>query len=149
GAAPILFATYPKLAGIDPNNTIFNIVFFITIISLLVQGTTVSSMAEVLGVSAASPEEGFDIDLPEDIKASLTEVEVNEDNTEGKTLREISLPEKTLIMMIRREGHYIIPNGNTVLQKGDRLLLISEEAQQHTPEIKRSGKFALLRRFIK
>ena len=92
---------------------------------------------------------GFSFHLPEDIKASLTEVEVNEDNTEGKTLREISLPEKTLIMMIRREGHYIIPNGNTVLQKGDRLLLISEEAQQHTPEIKRSGKFALLRRFIK
>ena len=147
GAAPILFATYPKLAGIDPNNTIFNIVFFITIISLLVQGTTVSSMAEVLGVSAASPEEGFDIDLPEDIKASLTEVEVTQDNNEGKTLREISLPEKTLIMMIRREGHYIIPNGNTVLQKGDRLLLISEEAQQHTPEIKRKGRFALWQHF--
>ena len=149
GAAPILFATYPKLAGIDPNNHIFNIVFFITIISLLVQGTTVSSMAEVLGVSAASPEKGFDIDLPEDIKANLTEVEVDEDNHEGKTLREISLPAKTLIMMIRRNGHYIIPNGNTILQKGDRLLLISEEAQQHTPEIKRKGNFALLRRFIK
>lgn len=152
GAAPILFATYPKLAGLDPDNTIFNIVFFITIISLLLQGTTVSRMAEVLGVSAASPEKGFDIDLPDDIKAELTEVEVKDDVNEGKTLREITLPEKTLIMMIRREGKYIIPNGSTTLQRGDRLLLISEEAQQHTPEIKRRGRFALwqsIKNFIK
>lgn len=145
GAAPILFATYPKLAGLDPDNTIFNIVFFITIISLLVQGTTVSSMAEVLGVSARSPEQGFDIDLPDEIKADLTEVEVTEDNSEGKTLKEITLPEKTLIMMIRREGRYIIPNGSTVLKKGDLLLLISEDAQEHSTEIQRKGKFALWR----
>ena len=145
GAAPILFATYPKLAGLDPDNTIFNIVFFITIISLLVQGTTVSSMAEVLGVSAQSPEQGFDIDLPDEIKADLTEVEVTEDNSEGKTLKEITLPEKTLIMMIRREGRYIIPNGSTVLKKGDLLLLISEDAQEHSTEIQRKGKFALWR----
>ena len=145
GAAPILFATYPKLAGLDPDNTIFNIVFFITIISLLVQGTTVSSMAEVLGVSARCPEQGFDIDLPDEIKADLTEVEVTEENNEGKTLKEITLPEKTLIMMIRREGRYIIPNGSTTLKKGDLLLLISEDAQEHSTEIQRKGKFALWR----
>ena len=148
GAAPILFATYPKLAGIDPDNTIFNIVFFITIISLLVQGTTVSSMAEVLGVGEASPEKGFDIDLPDEIKADLTEVEVEEDNNEGRTLKEITLPEKTLIMMIRREGRYIIPNGSTIIKKGDRLLLISEDEQkEHAGEIKRKGRFALWQHF--
>ncbi len=148
GAAPILFATYPKLAGIDPDNTIFNIVFFITIISLLVQGTTVSSMAEVLGVGEASPEKGFDIDLPDEIKANLTEVEVMEDNHEGKTLKEITLPANTLIMMIRREGRYIIPNGSTTIKRGDRLLLISEDEQkEHADEIKRKGRFALWQHF--
>ena len=96
----------------------------------------------------ASPEKGFDIDLPDEIKADLTEVEVTDDNNEGKTLKEITLPEKTLIMMIRRQGRYIIPNGSTIIRKGDRLLLISEDEQkEHAKEIKRKGRFALWQHF--
>ncbi len=143
GAAPILFATYPKLAGLDPNNTIFNLVFFITIFSLVVQGTTVSSMANVMGVSDKSPQEGFDIDLPDEVRAALTEVEITSNASVGKTLKEITLPPKTLVMMIRRDGHYIIPNGQTEIHKGDRLLLISEE-EAHDPQrpIKHRGHIA-------
>lgn len=51
GAVPIIFATYPLVAGLENAGMIFNTVFFITIVSLLVQGTTVSSMANVLGLS--------------------------------------------------------------------------------------------------
>lgn len=145
GAAPILFATYPKLAGLDPNNTIFNLVFFITIFSLLVQGTTVSSMATTMGVGDKSPEEGFDIDLPDEVKAALTEIEITNQKSIGKSLKDISLPPRTLVMMIRRGGHYIVPNGKTTIQQGDRLLLISEDAGQQQPTpIKSKGRFVLV-----
>lgn len=153
GAAPILFATYPKLAGLDPNNTIFNIVFFITIFSLIVQGTTVSSMASFLGVGEKSPEKGFDIDLPDEVKAALTEVDIIEGGArDGALLRDVKLPEKTLVMMIRRGDKYIVPNGSTTLHRGDKLLLISEEIQAQTPQIQHREHIVLwdsIKQFIK
>ena len=48
GAVPIIFATYPVVAGVEGSNIIFNIVFFITILSLVIQGTTISWMAKLL-----------------------------------------------------------------------------------------------------
>ena len=153
GAAPILFATYPKLAGLDPNNRIFNIVFFITIFSLVIQGTTVGSVAKVLGVADKSPDKGFDIDLPDEVKAALTEVDIIEGGVrDGAQLRDVKLPEKTLVMMIRRGERYIVPNGSTVLHKGDKLLLISEEIQVQTPEIKHKEHIVLwesIKQFIR
>ena len=153
GAAPILFATYPKLAGLDPNNRIFNIVFFITIFSLVIQGTTVGGVAKVLGVADKSPDKGFDIDLPDEVKAALTEVDIIEGGVrDGAQLRDVKLPEKTLVMMIRRGELYIVPNGSTVLHKGDKLLLISEEIQVQTPEIKHKEHIVLwesIKQFIR
>ena len=153
GAAPILFATYPKLAGLDPNNTIFNIVFFITIFSLVVQGTTVGGMARVLDVADKSPEKGFDIDLPDEVKAALTEVDIIEGGArDGALLKDIKLPERTLVMMIRRGDKYIVPNGSTVLHRGDKLLLISEEIQVQAPQIQHREHIILwdsIKQFIK
>ena len=144
GAAPILFATYPKLAGLDPNNTIFNIVFFITIFSMIVQGTTVGSMAKLFGVADKSPEKGFNIDLPDEVKAALTEVDIIEGGArDGALLKDVKLPEKTLVMMIRRGDRYIVPNGGTVLHKGDKLLLISEEVQAQAPEIRTQERIVI------
>lgn len=154
GAAPILFATYPKLAGLDPDNRIFNIVFFITIFSLVIQGTTVGSVAQLLGVSERSPEKGFDIDFPDEVKAALSEVDIIEGGVrDGAHLRDVTLPEKTLVMMIRRGDKYIVPNGSTILHKGDKLLLISEEIQvPQAPNIKHREHIVLwksIKQFIK
>ena len=51
GAVPIVFATYPMLAGIDKSGLIFNIVFFVTIVSLLIQGTTINFVAQKMGLT--------------------------------------------------------------------------------------------------
>lgn len=51
GAVPIIFATYPVVAGVEDSSLLFNIVFFVTLLSLVVQGTTVSLMAEWLGLA--------------------------------------------------------------------------------------------------
>ena len=69
GAVPIIFATYPVVAGVDGANVIFNIVFFITIVSLIIQGTTVSRAARLLGLSIPMPKTGndFGVELPDEI----------------------------------------------------------------------------------
>ena len=132
GAVPILFATYPLMARVDQADLLFNVAFLGTIISLLVQGTTVSGMANLLGLSFPERESAFEVDMHEDMKSGLTEVEVNETMLEnGNTLREIVLPENTLVMMIcRNGGEYFVPQGSTELHVGDKLLVISDRGEE-------------------
>ena len=131
GAVPILFATYPLIEGIEQADLLFNVVFISTIISLVVQGTTVSGMANTLGLAYAERESSFEVNLNEDISSALTEVEVNPSLLKsGRTLKEITLPEHTLVMMIYREGNYFVPQGNTELFVGDKLLVISDRSEE-------------------
>jgi len=132
GAAPILFATYPIIAGVEGANIIFNVVFFVTIVSLVVQGTTLSSMANLLGVSEPEPEtpDHFGIELPEELETSLNALDVTAEMlVDGVTLKEVKLPGGALVMLIRRGQEFIVPNGSVQLQVGDRLLLISQEVK--------------------
>lgn len=131
GAVPILFASYALMADIEHAGLLFNVVFLSTIISLLVQGTTVSGMANLLGLAYEEKESAFDVNMHEDMKSALTEVEVNETMlTRGNTLKEIVLPENTLVMMICREGEYFVPRGNTELHQGDKLLVITDRSEE-------------------
>lgn len=137
GAVPIIFATYPLLADIPGARQIFNIVFFITILSLLLQGTTVSVSAKLLGLSQPVknlPDE-FNMALAENIKSVIAEVTVMPDLLiDGDHLRKLHLPPNTLVIMIKRYDSYFVPNGSTRLLAGDKLLLLSdnEEDLQHT-----------------
>ncbi len=126
GAVPILFAIYPMIKGVENAEFLFNVVFLSTIISLLVQGTTVSGMANLLGLAYPEAKSAFHIEMNEEMKSALTEIEVNENLLEsGRTLKEITLPANTLVMMVCRDGDYFIPQGYTELQVDDRLLVIS------------------------
>lgn len=140
GAVPIIFATYPMVAGLDNSNLIFNVVFFITIISLSVQGTTVSSMANALRLSYEEEEASFGLDLPDKIKAAMSEINVREAFlNNGPMLRDVSLPDKTLVVMVRRGNDYFVPRGDTKLEVGDKLLVISENNTQIRNEFERLG----------
>ena len=131
GAVPILFAIYPMMDGVEQSGLLFNVVFLSTIISLLVQGTTVSGLANLLGLAYEERESAFDVNIHEDMKSALTEVEVNECMLEnGRTLSEISLPENTLVMMICRDGEYFVPKGATRLRLGDKLLVITDRSEE-------------------
>ena len=130
GAVPIIFATYPLLAGTE-GARLFNVVFLVTILSLLVQGTTVSWMANLLGLGYAEKSPAFGVDVHEDIPSIFTEVLVNESMLQGgATLKEINLPENTLVMMVYRDGDYFVPQGNTELKVGDKLLVISDRGEE-------------------
>lgn len=129
GAVPIIFATYPVIADVPGASQIFNIVFFVTILSLVVQGTTIISVARKLDLidTDSTHVEPFGVELSDEHTASLqTMILTQEDLAEGNTLKDMQLPEGTLVMMIRRDGKYIIPNGKRRLSPGDTLLLIKE-----------------------
>ena len=131
GAVPILFAIYPMMANVEQAGLLFNVVFLSTIISLVVQGTTVSGMANMLGLAYEERESAFSVDIHEDMKSVLTEVEVNESMLDtGHTLKDITLPENTLVMMVCREGEYFVPQGKTELHLGDKLLVISDRGEE-------------------
>ncbi len=129
GAVPIIFATYPLLSVEIPHSRmIFNVVFFVTIVSLLVQGTTVSAMAQWLGlVGKGKEKEVFKVALPDEIKSAMSEIELTEEVlVGGNKLMNLNLPDNTLAVMVKRGEQYFVPKGHTVLQPGDRLLVISD-----------------------
>ena len=133
GAVPIIFATYPLMSAEIPNaRMIFNIVFFVTIVSLLVQGTTVSAMARWLGLVGKSEEkEIFNVALPDEIKSAMSEIELTDEALSGgNKLMNLSLPDNTLVVMVKRGEQYFVPKGHAHLQSGDRLLVISDNDEE-------------------
>ena len=133
GAVPIIFATYPLIAETPHATLIFNIVFFITIVSLLVQGTTVSGMAKALHLAEKeqTPGNAFGLELSEEIKSAMSEIEVSESFlSKGDYLMDLNLPDNTLVVMVKREQHFFIPRGKTKLATGDKLLVITDNDEE-------------------
>ena len=131
GAVPIIFATYALMSPDVPHaRFMFNMVFFITILSLLIQGTTVNHMAKWLGLKDEYRKKEFKVNLPDEITAAINEMTVTPQLlNNGDLLKEVKLPPNTLVIMIKRDNEYLVPTGNTRLYLNDTLLLISEEEQ--------------------
>ena len=137
GAVPIIFAIMCKAQGVPYADLLFNVVFLCTIVSLLVQGTTLTWMARKLKLDVPREQERslefFDMDLPDEIQSSAREVEVTDTIlAKGNTLREITIPPRTLVIMVRRGEDFFIPTGSSVLEKGDQLLVISDKDAEAT-----------------
>ncbi len=129
GAVPILFATYPVMANIDGSKQIFNIVFFITLLSLVVQGMTITQMAKWLRLDLPVKKEGndFGVELPEEIDSKLKDMTLSADMlVNGNRLADMQIPQGVLVMLIKRGQDFIIPNGQIELMVGDKLLFITE-----------------------
>jgi potassium/hydrogen antiporter len=130
GAAPIVFATYPMLAGIPYADTIFNLVFFISASSVILQGTTLPIVAKWLHVSVPSAiKRKFPIDLEmnDDLKSELVELDIpNDSPVLGKAVVQIGLPKTALIVLVHRNGKYIPPSGETIIEPNDHLLVMAD-----------------------
>lgn len=131
GAVPIIFAILPLAADVPHARLVFNLVFFCTLVSLLVQGTTISIMAKWLGL-AEKPKvvhvaKDFDIDFSDEIKSITSEIEVTANTlSNGNRLLDLNLPDKTLVVMVKRNDNFFVPTGKTVLQIKDKLLIITD-----------------------
>ena len=133
GAVPIIFATYPVVANVEYSEQIFNIVFVVTLVSLIVQGMTITSIAKKLKLDLPLSEKDSDfrVEIPEELNVHLKEIELTEEIlNKGNTLQEMTLPERTLVMMIKRDIEFLVPNGQMELKEGDILLIISQDEQE-------------------
>jgi potassium/hydrogen antiporter len=136
GAVPIVFATYPLIAGAEKANMIFNIVFFISITSILIQGTTLPIVAKWLHLTL--PEKlkqrtQTDMELTDSIKSVLTEIVIPENcSAIGKQIVQLGLPKTAVISFIQRDSKYITPTGSTSLMANDKLAVLSESQDSLT-----------------
>lgn len=133
GAVPIVFATYPLLAGIDKANIIFNIVFFVALSSVLIQGTTISLVAKWLNVGlpeSAKKPKLTDEFMEEHPKTILREIKIKK-NTEalGKQIVDLNFPKNAIIAMIERDDNYLIPNGSTILEVNDKIVVLTDKIE--------------------
>lgn len=136
GAVPIILATIPALAGVPEAPMIFNLVFFIVLTSVLIQGTTLRRTARALNVVV--PAQTHASDLKEATAEDLFEVEIQKGSkAAGKQVVELGLPRTALIVLLNRGEATYIPQGATVLQPGDVLVLAT----------RRGGQDELRRRF--
>ena len=126
GAGPILFALCPVVAGLERATDIFNIVYLITLFSLLVQGSSLSRVARLLRLSYdEDPKaETFGIEVPEEMGMLRDHVVSEEDLAAGNTLRDLNLPHGIRVMMVRRDGRFLVPHGSMPLEVGDHLVII-------------------------
>jgi cell volume regulation protein A len=129
GAVPIIFATYPMVEKIPHADVIFHIVFFITLTSLMLQGTTLFSMANWLKL--AIPEGKAKKSVlefeSESIKSVLEEFVVESDfRCVNHAIVDLKLPKTSLIVMIERGDKYFTPNGSTIIELGDRLIVLAD-----------------------
>lgn len=129
GAVPIVFATYPLMAGLEKAQMIFNIVFFISLSSVIIQGATIPKVAKWLHVllparvKAVTP---ADILLSESFNSAMAEIEITPgDNAAGMKIIDLGFPKNARIALLRRNNRYLIPDGLTQIVEGDKLLVIA------------------------
>ena len=138
GAVPIILATFPLLAGVPKADILFNIVFFIVITSVLIQGATIPLVARWLGVDVPDSKTKIDhveFEFSYDANSQTTELLLSQDSDAiGKQVVELGLPESALIMLIKRGDTSIVPRGGTILEADDRLLFLAEK--NDLPKIK-------------
>jgi cell volume regulation protein A len=128
GATPIVFATFPVTAGLDDGSLIFDVAFFVVLLSTVLQGTTIEPVARLLGVTseeAALPAPLVEPVLLNRLGAEVVQFPVREgDAVVGHPVRELGLPREALLNVIVRGERAIPPRGSTIIEAGDQLHMI-------------------------
>jgi cell volume regulation protein A len=130
GAASIVFATYPLTSGLLYSQEIFDMVFFIALSSLIIQGLAMKPVAKYFGIIKENDDsfqmQNFSHYVDEISDIPLLAVYIpNYSPIVGKTLRELELPDEIRIVTVRQTEGYITPRGNTIIRAGDRMLITS------------------------
>jgi cell volume regulation protein A len=129
GAVPIILATFPMLAGIPNSQLFFNVVFFVVLTSTLVQGSTITFLADKLnlnGPKKIAPLHSLELVSIGKANAEIIEFVVEENaDIIGQSLADIEFPENTLINAIIRSGMLVTPSGDTIIKEKDFLYILT------------------------
>ena len=143
GAVPIVFATYPLIAGVHNAGFIFNVVFFTVLTSVLLQGSTLALVAKWLGLQrpkqykTLSP---LELELSREVKGVLVALNVPPSSPAvNKLIVDLHFPRGTLIVLVDREGQFISPDGTTVIEGGDRLMVMKKNTESLDEVVGRLG----------
>ena len=150
GAVPIILATYPLTHGHEQAAYMFNVIFFVVLTSVLIQGKTLALAAKLLGIDAPVRESksyplAFDR-TPGSGTEETREVDLMPEYViVGKCVKDLRFPEGVTILLINRDSKFLIPKGNTELKAGDTLLLFGEhdklpEVEENLTQIKDETK---------
>lgn len=138
GAVPIVLATFPLLADIEGSQLIFNVVFFVVLTSCLIQGATVTNLADKLGLTGpkkATPMHSLELVSLGKVNTEMIEYEIDTDSKlVGKTLLDIPFPDGTLVNAIIRNDQLITPTGTTRIKLGDFLYILASKSSK--PKLK-------------
>lgn len=131
GAVPIIMAIFPFVYGVEKAELIFSVVFFVVVISVLIQGTTIPVVARWLHVDTPIVEKTkfpLHFEPSMDTKSALKEIKIEEgDVSIGKKIVDIKLPDDALIVLINREGNFVVPRGTTEILVHDKLLVLAKK----------------------
>ncbi len=128
GAVPIVLATYPAAAGVEGAKDLFNIVFFAVALSVLVQGTTVGRLADLLGLSRKArpkPRQAMELVTFQDSDLELCELSAEGMPGARARVSELALPKGATITMVNRNEQIIAPRGSTEIETGDVLYVLT------------------------
>jgi cell volume regulation protein A len=135
GAVPIVLATFPFLAGYRNSDQIFNIVFFIVLTSVLLEGKSLMLLARWLKVDeplVARPRYPLEFDRTPDMQSETREIDIPPDaDAVGKMISELGLPPEILILLIRRGYAFVVPRGQTMIKAFDTLMLLAQRSELH------------------
>jgi cell volume regulation protein A len=136
GAVPIVLATFPLTAGHPDGTLIFDVVFFVVLLSAAVQGSTVAWVSRRLGLRADPddvavlseivPMETLDADVVRLVLGSSSSVV-------GQQLRAVPLPGEARVAVVVRQGRSFVPDGHTILEAGDVVMVTVPEGHSAEP----------------
>lgn len=128
GSVPIILAIFPLVFGLPNAPLIFNVVFFVVLISAIVQGSTLAWVADKLGLTETPPESPpatLEITSLRDVDAEIVEYMLGEHSrAANRLLAEVALPDSAVVAMITRGSAVIAPRGSTRILGGDHLFVV-------------------------
>lgn len=131
GALPVVFATFPVIEGVPQAGRFFNIVFFVVLISTLVQGATFEPLARALGLTTdepALPRPLVEVGMIRELGAEVLEFPVREgDAVVGRVVNQLGLPREALVSVLVRGDQALLPRGSTEIEARDRLHILLRE----------------------
>ncbi|HEX3019908.1 MAG TPA: potassium/proton antiporter [Chitinispirillaceae bacterium] len=133
GAVPIVLATYPAADGVADSRTIFNIVFFAVLLSVVVQGTSITRLADLLKLAVKAkpkPKQVMELVTLQTSQLELIELNIDDDDYCGTALiSSLNLPAAATITMVNRHDTIIAPRGDTEIRAGDVLFVLVQTSQ--------------------
>ena len=132
GAVPIVLATFPLLLGLEGSDALFDIIFFVVLVSAVLQGWSLPPVARILGLQTEpkpEPPVSLEITSLRDVEGDIVAYDVTpQSRASGRSIRELALPDGAVVAMVVRDQQIIPPRGSTRIEPGDHVFLVLRPA---------------------